>query len=1260
MEKFANFVCKNKNKIIITSIILLIFSFIGMKLTKTNYDILVYLPNEIETVQGQEILEKDFNMGAYSIAIVDNLNSKEILNIEEEIRNIDNVNQVVSLYDLIGTNIPTNILPSDIVNKVNKDNTNLLLITFKEGTSSENTLKAVEEIRNLNKSVKQGGMSSMVLDTMNLSNKEIVIYVLIAVILCIFVLELTSNSYIIPFLLLANIGCAIVYNLGTNIFLGQISYITASLVAVLQLGVTTDFSIFLYHSYEKKKEDYKNNNDAMKEAIKETFTSVTGSSLTTIVGFLALCKMKLTLGMDLGLVMSKGVLLGVITVLTLFPSLILTFDNLIEKTKHKSINLNFTKLNSFIVKHYIPIFVIFILLFIPIYKANNKVEVYYKLDSSLPETLESISTNEILKDKFNIVSPEIIIIDKDIKLSSLNNMKEEIKNIKGIDLVLSFNEIKNLGITENMLNEDISSIFENDKYQLLLVNSIYDTATDELNNQVTILNDIVKKYDKNAIVAGVGPLTKDLVEISNEDFINVNTYSIMCIFIVLFFVLKSISLPPLLITVIESAIFTNMSIAYLKGSILPFVAPITLGTIQLGATIDYAILLTTTYLDKRKNNIPKKTAMLETLNYCGKSILTSGICFFASTFGVGIYSKIEMIASLCSLISKGALISMLTVITILPSTLLIFDKLILKTTINKEDKMKNIKKTSKSLLVYTLIFGTILTSFPTTTYALSKDETVYSKLDEKGNIKNITVNEKITTNNNTKNIEDYTELENILNISDNSTYKQNGKLLTWDNINTNLLYQGTINKTLPVSTNITYKLNGTEKTLNEILGKDGNIEITIKYTNNDKHGNLYTPFIVTTGTLLDNTSSNITVTNGKVVNNGKNNIIVSLTSPGLYESLNLKELQNFDTTTISYYTTNFYLPTIYSVMTPKVIEENDLEIFNKLDSLYNSVDSLKDNIDKINEGANTLNENSNLLKNTLKNNIDLLSQNDSPLTDEELNYIKTTTIQKIDSMYTIDKINEIKDNAWNMTKEQLETNKDTYIETLVKESISKEIEAYLKKEEINEYEDYVNCEKGKLIYTKTGVIPEDSIKSCEVIKNDKTLPYLKEALISQGKELSTNITYYIAKEVSTSVAEKTSIETAKTVASLISTSIANEVAKSAQDKSINSLNTLYNNIDLLSTGINTLSTSITSYNEQGITKLYNITNYDILPLQRKLENLVTLSNNYKSFAGINNNYEGNTKFISVIDKVKLTNNITKTNNTNNKLTLIDRIKNIFK
>ena len=289
-----------------------------------------------------------------------------------------------------------------------------------------------------------------------------------------------------------------------------------------------------------------------------------------------------------------------------------------------------------------------------------------------------------------------------------------------------------------------------------------------------------------------------------------------------------------------------------------------------------------------------------------------------------------------------------------------------------------------------------------------------------------------------------------------------------------------------------------------------------------------------------------------------------------------------------------------------------------------------------------------------------MSQNDSPLTEEELNYIKTTTIQKIDSMYTIDKINEIKDNAWNMTKEQLETNKDTYIETLVKESISKEIEAYLKKEEINEYEDYVNCEKGKLIYTKTGVIPEDSIKSCEVIKNDKTLPYLKEALISQGKELSTNITYYIAKEVSTSVAEKTSIETAKTVASLISTSIANEVAKSAQDKSISSLNTLYNNIDLLNNGINTLSTSITSYNEQGITKLYNITNYDILPLQRKLENLVTLSNNYKSFAGINNNYEGNTKFISVIDKVKLTNNITKTNNTNNKLTLIDRIKNIFK
>lgn len=606
MKKFSNFICEKKNFIVTISIILLLLSIIGTKLTKINYDILVYLPEDIETIKGQNVLTDDFNMGAYSITIVDNMSSKDILKLEDEIKKIDGVAKVGSIYDVIGTNIPIEMLPGEISSKVHNDS-DLLLITFDESTSSEKTLEAVKQIRNITDNrVNQGGMSSMVLDTMELSEKEIMIYIVIAVLLCIVVLELSLDSYIVPILLLANIGFAILFNLGTNIFFGQISYITKALVAVLQLGVTTDFSIFLYHSYEKKKGMYKTKENAMVEAITDTFKTVTGSSLTTIVGFLALCAMQLTLGRDLGIVMAKGVLLGVITVLTLFPSLLLLFDSLIEKTKHKKVVPNFNRLNKFIVKFHIPIFILFILLIVPMYLANSKVSVYYKLDSSLPHTLESVRTNKQLKEKYNIVSPEIILVDKNLKNDTVINMINEIKNVDGIDFVLSFAEIKNLGITDNILNNDITSIFENEQYQMILVNSIYDIATSELNEQIDNINKIVKNYDSNAIVAGEGPLMKDLVSISNTDFNNVNTYSIVCIFIVLFFVLKSLSLPILLITVIEFAIFTNMGISYFSGTTLPFIAPIVLGTIQLGATIDYAILMTTNYLEKRKNNIPKK------------------------------------------------------------------------------------------------------------------------------------------------------------------------------------------------------------------------------------------------------------------------------------------------------------------------------------------------------------------------------------------------------------------------------------------------------------------------------------------------------------------------------------------------------------------------------------------------------------------------------------------------------------------------------
>ena len=879
MKKISKFIINNKTKVLIISCILLVLSFIGMKLTTINYNILVYLPSEIDTIKGQDILTDEFNMGSYSIVVAENLSPKEILNLKNKITKVEGVNEVLSIYDVLGTNIPIDVLPSEIKDKIHQDNTDLMFITFKYSTSDERTINAVEEIRNItDHKLMQGGMSSMVLDTMNLSNEEITIYVIIAVALCLIVLELSLDSYVVPVLLLANIGMAIMFNFGTNVFLGDISYITKALVAVLQLGVTTDYSIFLYHAYEDKKEKM-SKEEAMEEAISETFTSVVGSSLTTIAGFLVLCTMKLTLGTDLGIVMAKGVLLGIISVLTIFPSLLLFFDKQVTKTKHKKLMPNFNKINTFIVNNNKAFFVIFIILLIPLYLANNKVEVYYKLDRSLPSYLESVKTNELLKEKYNIVSPQIILVDKNLKIDDLTNLTNELSSLKGIDLTLSTTKLSEYGLSDNMIN-----LFDSDKYNLILINSKYDVATNELNNQIEEINKIVKKYDQNGIVAGEGALMKDLVTICDTDFKNVNYSSILCIFLILFIILKNFSLPFLLIIAIEGAIFANMSISYFTGSVLPFIAPIVLGTIQLGATIDYAILITTTYVNNRKTNKSKKECMINTLNYCGHSVLVSAACFFAATFGVGVYSKIEMIGSICNLISRGALISMLFVLTILPSILLIFDNIINKTNM-KGNKMKKLN----------LAVLTVAMLSPLCVFANTKNETVYSKIDENGNIISTTVNEQIKNTKKLDTIEDYTELEDILNISSNDEITKLNKNISINAFGKDVFYQGTSKKSLPIGINIKYYLDGKEESLDNILGKSGKIKIIIDFTNNEKHNALvngkqetmYTPFLVTMGTMLDSNVTNIKINNGKVVARGNKNMVVGISSPYLNRSLNI-------------------------------------------------------------------------------------------------------------------------------------------------------------------------------------------------------------------------------------------------------------------------------------------------------------------------------------------------------------------------------------
>ena len=684
MEKFGQFICKHKVAILIISLLLLIPSIIGYKATRVNYDILVYLPDNIETIKGENILADDFDMGAFSVVILENMQSKDIIELEKQFREVGNVEKVVGLTDIIGTDVPLEMLPDEIKDKLYKDNTTPVLVTFKDGISEDTTMETVEKLREIsNENCKISGMTATVLDTRNLSDSEVIIYVMIAVALCLIILQLALDSYLAPVLMLLNIGMAVLYNMGTNAFLGQTSYITKAISAVLQLGVTMDFAIFLYHSYKAEKEKVSNNDEAMATAIAKTLVSVLGSSLTTIAGFLALCSMNLTLGKDIGLVMAKGVLIGVITAVTTLPAMLLVFDKWVEKTKHKEILPRFEKVKNFNLKHYKAILVAFIVILPFAVYGYTHTENYYNLSISLPDTLNSIQANNELKDKFDMVSTELLLVDKNMPDYKLNEMLDKIESLDGIEWTLSYSKIsKEVNIPKEMLPEDITSIFESDKYQMVIINSKYEIATNELNSQIEEVNKIIKEYDDTAILAGEGPLMKDLVEISDHDFNSVNTVSIAIILVIMVFVLKSVSLPIILIAAIEFAIFINMGIPAYTGTVIPFIASIVIGTIQLGATIDYAILITTKYKTARIEGKDKHQAIDEALGTSIQSIIVSALCFFGATFGVGMYSKIEMIGSLCSLMARGAIISMVTVLTVLPAFLIVFDKIICKTTAN--------------------------------------------------------------------------------------------------------------------------------------------------------------------------------------------------------------------------------------------------------------------------------------------------------------------------------------------------------------------------------------------------------------------------------------------------------------------------------------------------------------------------------------------------------------------------------------------------
>lgn len=693
MEKLGRGIVKARIPILVISILLLIPAALGYINTRVNYDILYYLPKEIDTMQGQDILLDEFQKGAYAIVVVDGMHGRELTKLEDKIENVDHVAKLISYNSIVGGDIPLEMIPEKLRSQFynsDKDST-MLAIFFDDTTSSDGTMNAIKEIRK----VTDGqcfisGMSAVVTDTKTLSEKETPIYVLIAVILACVVLALFMDSFLVPVFFMLSIGIAIVYNLGSNYFMGEVSYITKALAAVLQLGVTLDYSIFLWHSYKEMKEEYGDDHkEAMAHAIASTITSVVGSSITTVAGFIALCFMSFTLGMDLGVVMAKGVVFGVICCVTVLPALILTFDKALEKTMHREIlPARFDKLAGFIVNHAWIFIVIFVALLGPAIYGYQHTNVYYDLADTLPANLDCSIANKKLEENFDVNSIYMILADSELNSKDANKMMTEIKDLDGVTFALGLDSAIGNEIPKELIPESLKSELVSDKHQIMMVGSDYKVASDEINNQITTIQDIAKKYDSTSMVIGEAPCTKDLITITDTDFKRVSAVSIGAIVVIILLVFKSISLPVVLVAAIEFAIFINMGLPYYLGTTIPFIASVVIGTIQLGATVDYAILMTTRYKRERFAGATKKEAITTALSTSIPSIIVSALGFFAATFGVGLISSVDMIGSLCSLMARGAIVSMIVVIFVLPSFFVLLDKIIIHTSMGFIDKSK--------------------------------------------------------------------------------------------------------------------------------------------------------------------------------------------------------------------------------------------------------------------------------------------------------------------------------------------------------------------------------------------------------------------------------------------------------------------------------------------------------------------------------------------------------------------------------------------
>ena len=1007
IDKISYFIARHPKIILLVATLLLIPSFFGYISTFVNYDIMSYLPESIESVKGEDMLDKEFGLAANAFLVIDDMSAKDVVKVKKEIAEIEGVTNVTWVDDIADISIPQSMLP-DVLTDIfyaNEGKSTLLMIQFEQGSATTMTMDAIKEIRTkLNKQCFLSGMSAIITDTKTLSDSEAPKYIVIAVVLALIALSFTMDSWVLPLVLLTALGYAVIYNLGTNIVMPNgISYITQSVAAILQLGVTMDYSVFLMDRFNEELGKTDNKTDAMARAVSSTFVSLAGSSLTTIFGFLALCFMSLTLGFDIGIVMAKGVVFGVATVVVVLPAFLLLFYKPIYRLRHKRIIPSFRHLTGFVIKHRKVFAIVFLALIVPSFIAKSAVPLDYVISNALPEQLDSVQALNKLKGDFNMATTHFIIIDESVPSGRVSEMIDEFEAVDGVSSIISLNSFVGPAISEDMLPDSIRDICFKDGKQLMMVNSVYTPSSDEENAQVDTLTGILKKYDENGILTGEGAMSKDLITVTDRDFRITSVISIAAIFILIAIIFKSISIPVLLVAGIELAIFINLAISLFTGANVSFIAPTIISCVQLGATVDYAILMTTRYREEKKNGHGKLEAMQIAAQASDKSIFQSALVFFSATFGVFCVCNIEIVKSICSMLARGAIVSGLVIIVFLPALLTCFDGLIGKTTYDREKKAKKengkeekksmkassiIKKTVAAGTALALLFGltacgakdtgadaeinkeTAGTVFEQPVYtakpgSVSKSETVYINMDNSGKIETVSVTDWLHTDIGEVCVEDKSSLKDIENIKGEILPVIDGENVKWNMTDTDLYYSGVSSGKPPVEIEINYTLDGKKVSPESLAGKSGKVKIDINMKNNlskkvkveGKEEKIYLPVLVVGGFILPEAEfSGVQVKNGRAIGDGTKEIAVMFGVPGLLESLGLKDagldeitgIELGSTASVTADAENFSLGNMYFAAIP--MSSLNLELGGN-----SSVDDLKSVLSVLSEVQNTIN-----------------------------------------------------------------------------------------------------------------------------------------------------------------------------------------------------------------------------------------------------------------------------------------------------------------